>query len=546
MTGRYICKVILSLSAELITSNSFFMPGITMEKIKPYLPMIILFVIAFFAGLLTFKDYGISWDEPSQRMLGTITYDYITHGKTDLLAYPFRFYGSGFEVPLMFLERTFNLTDTRDIYLMRHLVTHLVFLLSALSVYFLLLRMFRNNFIASMGFFMLAFAPRIYAHSYFNTKDIPFLCFFTITLCFAQYAFSKNKMLLFLALGLVCGYTTSVRVMGIMLMGFIAACAVLDIIMAARDKQDVKKPLLNICLFVFGFCIALYAAWPYLWRSPIHNFVESYKVMSHYNWDASVFIGGKFEKATHLPWTYFPTWFFITTPVLWLIAGFVGVGFIIRDFIKQPLLFLRNTNERNFLVYIGCFLVPILAVIFLHAVIYDDWRHLYFVFPSFALIGIYAINKLYNTKFQKIVMGVCILQAASIGFFMFKYHPFQQVYFNELVSHDEEYLRRHYEMDYWGSSYMNGLQHLAEGGQKIIKICPDHKAPVENNLLMLPAEDRSRFQIVDFANAEYYITNFRMHPEDYPSNNIEYSETVLNSTIMRIYRLKSSAPVIPH
>jgi len=38
--------------------------------------------------------------------------------------------------------------------------------------------------------------------------------------------------------------------------------------------------------------------------------------------------------------------------------------------------------------------------------------------------------------------------------------------------------------------------------------------------------------------ADFFIANFRFHPDDYPSNNIEHDITVLNSTIIRIYRLR--------
>ena len=352
--------------------------------------------------------------------------------------------------------------------------------------------------------------------------------------------------MLFFCLGLVCGYTTSIRVMGVMLMIFILSFLVLDIILSVKNRAGVKRQILDSILFIVGFCISVYIAWPYLWKAPVSNLIESYSLMSHYDWDSQVFINGHFERAMQLPWTYFPIWFAITTPVLWLLAGIAGVFFIIKDFIKQPAIFVRNTNERAFIMYLACFFVPVLAVILLHSVIYDDWRHLYFIFPSFVLIALYAINKAYNSRSKRIVIAACIIQSGFVGFFMIADHPFQQVYFNHLVSHADESLRNNYELDYWGSSYKEGLEFLASGNESVITIASDNRPPLFNNIDMLPEKERKRFRVVTAGNAAYFITNFRNHPDDFPSTNIVFSKKVLNSTILRIYRLAPTTAKASH
>ena len=508
----------------------------------PYLIGLFLFIIALVIGFCTYKDYGISWDETDQRFIGNLSYDYIMNGKNDLLTYAYKNYGTGFEIPLIFFEKWFKLTDIRDIYFMRHLVTHILFLVSALSIYVLSFRLTRNVVIASLCFVMLAFAPRIYAHSFFNTKDIPFLCLFLITLSVCQYAFDKNKASLYLLLGLLTGYTTSVRVMGIMLCGFIGIFLLLDLLAEKKKNVPLKKPALNLGLFAGGFCCALYIAWPYLWRNPIGNFIESYNVMSHYNWDASVLLRGVYEHTTELPWDYFPTWFVITTPVLWILIGVAGMAFIIRDFIKNPKLFIQNTPERNYLLFFVCFLIPVIAVIKLHAIVYDDWRHLYFVYPSFVLAGVYFLNKIFINKFKYIVIGLSAIQLCLLGFFFMKFHPYQQVYFNELVSHEEEYLRDNYELEYWGCSFKQALEHLvAAVPAGVIKIACNYEDPVKHNIIMLNPKDRDRIEFVkNVTDADYFVTNFRGHKEDYPSKNIEMNIMVLNSSIMRIYKIKGT------
>jgi len=391
-----------------------------LSGLTPYLPGVILFIISVIIGLAVYKDYGISWDEPEQRLHGLQSYNYIFHGNQELFTTVSDHHGMGFELLLVIIEKLFRLSDTRDIYLMRHLFTHIFFLIGALSLYILAYRSFRNKFIACLGFIMLAFAPRLYAHSFFNTRDIPFLSMFIITLACCQVAFDKNKPLLFFILGLLCGYTTSIRIMGIMLVGFIILFLFVDLV--TKYKEKLQKPILNLLLFSVGFVFTLYIAWPYLWRNTVQNFIESFNAFAHFaigvNLTFVILFNGHYVMTDRLPWTYFPTWFLITNPEVWLVAGFGGVIWIIIDFFKKPATFLKNSRERNFLLYLMCFIVPVLAVVLLHSVVYNDWRHLYFVYPSFVLIALYFVNKLAQTRYKKIVGGgMCCADCADRFFY---------------------------------------------------------------------------------------------------------------------------------
>jgi Dolichyl-phosphate-mannose-protein mannosyltransferase len=193
-------------------------PNVSIKKFRQWkslLPGVVLLVICIFIALSVYKDYGISWDENAQRKIGALTYDYITKGDKTLLTYEMRGLGTGFELPLIYVEKWLGYEDRHDIFPARHLVTHLFFLIGVFCGYILALRLFKNQFLACLTFLMLAFHPRIYAHSFFNTKDIPFLAAVLIALLIAQVAFEKNKALWFLLLGLTCGYATSIRAMGV-------------------------------------------------------------------------------------------------------------------------------------------------------------------------------------------------------------------------------------------------------------------------------------------------------------------------------------------
>lgn len=512
-----------------------------MKKIiTTYYPGIILFLIALIVGMVTYQDYGMGWDEPLQRDPGVLSYEYAFHGDPTLFNVPNDNHGAGFEMLLLMAEKAMHVTKARDVYLMRHLFTHVFFLLSLLAAYVLIYRVFKKHTIACLGFLMLLLSPRIYAHSYANSKDLPFLATFLMTLAVAEMAFSKNKTWLFFIAGLLCGYTTSIRIMGIMLACFLIFFMVIDFIGGIVRKEKYLKVAANMVLFSAGFCVMLYLSWPFLWRSPVHTFLDSFAKMSHFDWEGSVLLNGKMEPSTNIPWFYFPVWFCITTPVLWVGVGVTGMLWVLVDFVKRPLLFFSNSRERNYILWLGCFAVPVAAVIFLHSVIYDDWRHLYFVYPPFVLCGLYFADKAMQWKLRPVVLTVAFLPVATTVFSMVKYHPHQYVYFNNLVPHQKEYLRKHYELDYWGSAYMQGLEYIAHNdwGEHIKIASTGLVQPLANNINMLQDRDSKRMIVASRDDCDYIITNFRGHPDDYNYGHIVYSVVVHNSTILCVYKMR--------
>ena len=505
---------------------------------KRHTGILIIFVVTLLIGLNIYKDYGVAWDDTTQREIGQVSYNYVFNNDDSLFKYRDKDYGVGFELPLIIVEKQLGLTDTRDVFLMRHLLTHLFFLFSMLVGYMLIYKLFKNKFIACVGFLMLVFHPRIYAHSFFNTKDVPFLAMFLLSLAAVYIAFKKDRAKWYLLAGIAAGYTCGTRIMGVILLGFVSLFVLIDIVQALRQKQKVVKQVRNYLLFVAAFILALYVSWPYLWSDPINHFIASYRAFSHYRWHGEVLFRGSLITSTSLPWTYLPIWIGITTPVLWMLFAITGIVLFITRFYKKPLSFLSNTPDRNFLIYFLSFLVPVLAVIVLHSVVYDDWRHLYFIYPPLVMLMAYALDHLMKRYKRNFFRELFAIQAIFIAVFMIKGHPFQQVFFNQLVSHNEGNLKKQFEMDYWGCSYKDGLEWLAKY-EKSDSIRVLSIKPLSNNLLLLPAETRKRFIEVSETEVPYYLpTNYRFAYKDSFNHPLLHSIKSGNSPVMDIYRVE--------
>jgi Dolichyl-phosphate-mannose-protein mannosyltransferase len=502
---------------------------------------LVLFFTMFIIALFSYQEYGIGWDETIQHKTGIINLDYITSTNDSLLDYYDRDYGIAFELPLVILEKTFRLKDTRDIFLMRHLVTHLFFLLGAFFCFQLVDFLYKNKWLASIAFLLLVLHPRIYGHSFFNPKDVPFLSMFIISLYFTALAFHRKTLRSFIMLGISVGLLINMRIMGIMLLTLIGAFLLIDMILEKKYRFHLK---LGVAIILTS-CITLFVSWPYLWNSPFGNFHQAWSNMSHFRWAGSVLFQGRMIKATQLDWYYIPVWFLITTPIIYIISGGLGIGALIISIMRKPIQFLRNNKSRNNLLYLLCFMLPIFAVIYLKSVLYDGWRQMFFIYPSFVLLIVYGLNLiLKRIKHIRPVIPVMItlVMIVPVAVTMYNFYPFEHVYFNPLVnSNPPEKLRKTYDLDYWGLSYKQSLSYiLANDSAKSIHIAVANE-PGKLNLSMLHIADRQRINISKMGKAKYFVTNYRWHPDDYDGINGTsfYAIKRNNSTISEVFKLNT-------
>jgi uncharacterized membrane protein YagU involved in acid resistance len=213
------------------------------EFLKKHLAACLILSTSLVLGCMTFGDYGIAWDEPLQREIGQKTYNYIFKGDKTLNNFKNRDYGVAVELPLIFLEQICLGHDTRDIYRMRHLTIHIFFLLSAFAFYLLIWILYRNRPLAVFGYLMLLLSPRIYAQSFFNSKDIPFMCMFIICFLVCAIAFRDKKLWHFVLFGIMSGLLINIRIMGIVIPAMITGLVLID--QGALPEKNLH-PLLRV------------------------------------------------------------------------------------------------------------------------------------------------------------------------------------------------------------------------------------------------------------------------------------------------------------
>jgi hypothetical protein len=185
---------------------------------------------------------------------------------------------------------------------------------------------------------------------------------------------------------LACGWLIAIRVLGVLMPAFTLAGLLFYWWRAGVDSARRKRLLLYFTAYAVLLTAFTVLFWPTLWRSPWASFRNALQVMSQYPWPQRVLYGGRLVPATELPWHYAPVWIAITTPVVYLVGFGLGiVAVLIRVFRRE-----RPRQGGDFFpaLILLWFASPVVAVIVLRSVLYDGWRHLYFVYPALLLISV--------------------------------------------------------------------------------------------------------------------------------------------------------------
>lgn len=513
---------------------------------KYYLTAILIWLIISTIGFFLYDDYGVAYDDVAQHTIASVNYNYVTDnvedGIPELKEFKDRYYGVAFELPLAFIERDIlhldykKREDFRQIILLRHYLTNIFFAIGCAFFFLFLAEITDNYWVSFIGVIILILTPRIFAHAFFNVKDIPFMSMYMLSM-WAFIRYFKGKGFYQLLVLMVCSsLLVNVRIMGVLFV-------VISLVFMSWDFIKRRQPKLfmtHALVYTLGFSFILLLTWPVLWENPITEFYNAIKSMSHFQWDDHVLYGGHQIRATNLPWHYSFIWITITTPIVYLLLFALGSFKIVRDSVNNK--FKLSRIDYAHLMLICTVFGTLFSVIALKSTLYDGWRQLYYIYPSVVAIGIVGLNG-FLQKFEKskwvyvpvFLLGITFVQ---IAFFMVRNHPYQHVYFNELVPRSENWIRKHFELDYWGVSYREGLEFIArETIDSKAKVFVKLSHPQFYNTIILSNEDYSKFQFTQcIDSAEYVMENYRFHPQDFDYQEEVYGITVNNSKILSVFR----------
>lgn len=486
-----------------------------MQKLRQH-PILILLIVNIAIGLITFRNYGLSWDEP-------LFYDY-----ADALRYaysPSEWFSGDFNLnnaygssgadhanrgpAYILLARPFvSLVESLGIDHASawHLVNFLTFQLGVYLFYRFAIRWIsKPSALAASALF--AWQPLLWGHAFINPKDMPFLVFFIGSICFgfemvdeiAQNEKPKYTKAIIAAFFL--GIATSIRVLG-------PLAAVLTGMYALGQLNKIKPGELIKRFAVYAFFTSLIAfiAWPYLWADPLQKFVEVFGFMSDNPTQLTVLFHGNQYKADELPRRYLPTLlgYTLTEPV-WLLFM---IGLIFG--------FWNSNNQKRIALALTLlwFIIPAAYVILSKPPMYDGFRHFLFILPPVFIFSGFAfkkISELIKSNWARIIFFAFILAFGIIP--AIQLHPYEYAYYNTFAGGVGGAFRQ-YETEYWLTCYREAVlkfnQEAGTGSQLFVRREPYIAAYYANEDIVIRD---FRTEQKDIQPGDYVLANTRSNED---------------------------------
>ena len=465
---------------------------------------------------------GVHWDEPWQQNLGVKTFDYASGRNDKLLNIQNRYHGAPFEWFSEAVCRAVGAYSFASKVPVRRTLLILFFLMGAVALSAAAVEFTGDSRAGPLALLLLFCTPRIMAHAVFNTKDIPLLAAACILLYFSLRYFRTHTLpdLLFSAAS--AGLMLALRIPAL----YVIPLWLFFAFLALPHRIGVRFGYM--VLFVPTALSVTYALWPVMWDNPISRFTEAWRFMSRFPWDDPVLYRGRFIAGNQLPADYLGVWMAISIPPLWIAALLVSVFGLIRS---------EFSTRRNYFFLWLFSLTPLLAIVLLKSVVYDEWRHVFFIYPGLVLLGtggfLFLWKRIGHRPVRIVLFTVLILQIAEVGWWVTKNSRYPYLYFSPLVRHR---VCGAFEQDYWGQSYASAHRFfLSEYKGEPFRVAYVH-APGYYNRWILPDEDKAKIIPVRYDKAEYLVTNHRFEQKPFTFGVPVFEERVNGCAVVTVYK----------
>jgi hypothetical protein len=462
---------------------------------------IVVLVVVTIVALLTFRDYGLGWDDYTHSQYGDLLLKLFGSGFTDRSALSFvnlYAYGGGFDVFAALAAKIspFDLWETR------RLCGALIGVIG-LGFTWRIGRRLGGPLAGLIALDLLATCPLYFGHMFFNPKDAPFAVAMTVALLgmlnvLREYPRPGPPSIALLGIGF--GLAIGTRVLG----GFAPIYAMFALVLLAigdariYGARPAARRIGGFVLSIVPAAILGYAvmalAWPWGVVEPLNPIraVEYFATFFEKPWRE--LFAGELILVPDMPRRYVVQLFSLKLPELLLLLGSIGVVIAFAGVVTGRL----STRRRAMLLVTAlAAVVPVALTVATRPAMYNGVRHFLFVVPPFAALGGYAGAVMLRALARRhawaaaTVAGLFVVGISLPVIDMVRLHPYEYTAFNHLAGGvpgaNGRYMR-----DYWGLSFKQTSQQLlatlAAKGEKPpdgrnwrIAVCGPHR-PAEVGL----------------------------------------------------------------
>jgi hypothetical protein len=432
---------------------------------------VMLVALALLLALLTFRDYGVTWDEDAHNWYGNFVLDYYLSLFSDRMALHWRDlynYGAIFDM----VAAAVNRVSPIGVYETRHLLNALIGIFGVVGCGKLgrVLGGPRAGLIAAL---LLLLTPNYYGQMFNNPKDIPF----AVGVVWATYytvsivpLLPRPPIPILIKLGVAVGMTMGVRIGGLLLLCELGLLLALDslwrMIAARRAALLIASAWTAFWRVFLPVVIVAYPVmllfWPWGQTDPIENPLRALAFFSHQTFPFQTLFAGRFVPASDLPWTYLPTYIAIALPELILVLALCAPVIAAVVVWGKGCRIGREQALSHFILGFGI-VFPVSFAISIKAVLFDGMRHFIFVLPliavTAALVGEQVCARLACSRYRWPIYGALAIYGLAHVSVMVMLHPNQYIYYNAFVG-GVEGAQRKFKLDYWANSYAEAVQGL--------------------------------------------------------------------------------------
>jgi hypothetical protein len=419
--------------------------------------------------ILTFDDYGVTWDEDVHNWYGVYVLDYYTSFFRDTRALSWLNlynYGAAFDLIAAILNR-FSPIGT---YETRHLLNGFIGLVGLAGTWKLgkALGGPRAGFIAAL---LLLISPAWYGHTFNNPKDIPF----AVSVIWSTYYMVRMTprlpappLALAAKFGVAAGLGLGVRVGGLLLFCYLGLLLTLWTAWRLAEHRDWRRLIADAWTAFWRVLLPAIAVaypvmllcWPWAQLHPIDNPLRALAFFTHETFPFKTIFWGQYFPATDLPWTYLPVHLVLKTPELHLALFAASIAFAALALPRAG----RDRILQHFMLAFGI-VFPVAYAVWVKAVLFDGMRHFVFVLPLVAVVAALAadrlLDRLRSMRWRAVAFSALGLYLAGHLGMMIALHPDEYVYYNGLIGWTPG-AEGKFKLDYWGNSYAEAVEGLED------------------------------------------------------------------------------------
>ncbi len=432
--------------------------------------LLLLAAVAIIASL-TFKRYGLGWDDYTHAEYAELLLQLYKSGFTDTSALSFvnlYMYGGGFDMAAALLHKILPL----ELFETRRLLGAFVGVLG-IALTWRLGRRVGGPIAGLAALALVAVCPAFYGHIFMNPKDIPFAIAMVVLMLglvrlVEEYPQPSPRTVLIVGLGV--GLAIGCRILG----GFAliyTAIAFIPLLLEELRTQGPREAAHRFAHVVYVLIPGLvfgYLVMGLIWPWSIVKLDNPLQAMTYFSaffekpWKE--LFNGAMISVPDMPWSYLPTLFALKLPEAMMATLVVGLGVTIASLFRPDV----PAKRKMILTMLAlAATLPLMVAMVKRPALYNGIRHFLFVIPPMAVMAGFGFAWIIDRVKRQGMMAMVGVAGVFVAALllplaeMVRLHPYQYTYFNHLAgtvrAADALYM-----LDYWGLALKQASEELRE------------------------------------------------------------------------------------